>query len=95
MGKKTCIKNITIKDENANELAQIIITKGIKTNPLLDLILKTDLDKILGKNLLMENKLISLAYYKVVKSVTETSSKIQELQTYDKTINNTVYGNRQ
>lgn len=42
----------------------------------------------------MENKLISLAYYKVVKSVTETSSKIQELQTYDKSFNNTVYGNR-
>lgn len=76
MSKRICIKNITIKDSNIDKLVQIAIIKQIKSNFLLDLTLKTDLNRISGKNLLVKNKLISYIYYKIAKIVTKISNKI-------------------
>lgn len=54
---------------------------------------KIDLSKTLGKNLLIRDRLISPAY-KVLRSITETNSKIQQPQIYDEAINNAIYGKR-
>lgn len=95
-GKKTCIKNIAIEDDNINKLDKLVqadIIKPIKTNfslnpkrirtqPPFDPKLRTDLRKRKGKNPLVIDGLIRLAY-KVSKSVTETSSKGQEPKIYN------------
>lgn len=69
-------------------------TKRMRIHPLYDLKLKlrTDLGKQIGKNLL--GKRLVRPMYKFAKSVTETSSKIRELKTYNKAINNLIHGNR-
>lgn len=51
---------------------------------------KIDLSKIIGKNPI--DKLVKLVQ-ELAKSVTKTSSQIQEPKTYDKAINNLVHGN--
>ena len=67
----------------------------MRTNPPLDPKLKIDLDRTSGENPLMGDGLVSLTYYKVAKSVAETSSKVREPETYDEAINDAVYANRQ
>ena len=53
---------------------------------------KIDLDGTTGKN--SSDRLVRPAHLGFAKSVTETNSKVQELKTYVKAINNPVYGNR-
>lgn len=53
---------------------------------------KIDLDEILDKNSLREQLVRSM--YKFFKLVAETSSKVQELKTYNKTINDPIHYNR-
>ena len=57
----------------------------------LDLNPKTDLGKTSGKN--PENGLVR-PIQELVKSVTKTSSKVQEPKTYDEAINAPLHGNR-
>lgn len=92
-GKKTCTKCVATKDGNVDKLAHTI-TKWMRTNPSLDPIPKRDLSRISGKNPLVEDRLVSLAYYKVAKSTTETSSKVREPKTYNEAINNRIHSNR-
>lgn len=54
---------------------------------------KTDLGKILGKNFLVKDELVSLIY-KITRSIAKTSNTRQESKTHNKTINNIFYGNR-
>lgn len=54
---------------------------------------RTDLGRTSGKNLLLRDELVSIAY-KVAKSVAETNSKMQEPKTYDEIINNPVHESR-
>lgn len=42
----------------------------------------------------MGDGLVSPTYYKVVKSVTETSKIVHKLKTYDEAINKPIYDNR-
>lgn len=42
----------------------------------------------------MRDGLVSLAYYKVAKSVTEISNKIHEPKTYNDAINDLIHDNR-
>lgn len=51
----------------------------------LDLESKTNLDRILGKNLLVDDRLIS-PIYKTAKLVIQMNNKIQEPKTYNKVI---------
>lgn len=67
----------------------------MKTNLYLNPNSRITLGKILGENPLVKDKLVSSMYFKVAKSVTETNSKICELKTYDKIINNPIIYNRQ
>lgn len=53
---------------------------------------KTNLGGILGENPL-GNWLVRPAH-EFAKSVTEISSKVQELKTYDEAINDSIHGNR-
>lgn len=55
---------------------------------------RIDLGRRSGENPLVGDGLVSFVYYKVAKSVTETSSKVHEPKTYDKIINDLVHGNR-
>lgn len=59
----------------------------------LNLKLIINLDGILDKNFLIENRLISLIS-EVMKSITKTDNKIQECKIYNKITNNTIYSNR-
>ena len=54
--------------------------------------LRTDLDRILGKNLLADRLIKPV--WKFAKSVTKTNSKVLELKTYDKAIKYPVYKNK-
>lgn len=65
----------------------------MRIHPPFDLKPKTDLCGTLSKNLLIKDGLVRLAY-KFAKSVTKTSSKVQEPKTYDKATHNLIYGNR-
>lgn len=53
---------------------------------------KTDLGRILGKNSLRDGLIRPI--YKFIKSVTKTNNKVQKPKTYNKVINNPIYGNR-
>ena len=53
---------------------------------------RTDLGGTIGENLL--DRLVRPAYIEFAKSVTETSSKVREPKTYNKTISKSIYGNR-
>ena len=66
----------------------------MRTDPIFDPKIKTDLSRKSSKNLLVEDEFICSIHYKVVRSVAKTSSKVQELQTYNKVINDTVHGNQ-
>ena len=66
----------------------------METNPFLDLMPIIDLSRTSGENLLVGDKLVNSVYYKVIKSVTETSSKIRKPKTHDEAINDSIYGNR-
>lgn len=50
----------------------------MRTNPQLNLMQKTDLDKITGMNSLVKDGILSPTYYKIAKSVTESSNKVQK-----------------
>lgn len=52
---------------------------------------KTNLGRTLGENLLKKQLIRSM--YEFAKLVTKTSSKIQEPKTYNKAINDLIYGN--
>lgn len=65
----------------------------MRINLSLDLELREDLSRVLNKNSLTKDKVVSLAY-KVTNLITNTRSKVQETNTYDKIINNYIYGNR-
>lgn len=91
--KRTCVKDISVKDYDKDELAQAIVkTKYMKIYLLHNLKPKTDLGRTPGKNSLSDRLVKPL--YKFAKSVTEISSKVQEPKTYDKAINDSIYGNR-
>ena len=66
----------------------------MKTNLSLDLKPRIELGRTLDKNLLVGDRLVIPMYYKVAESVDETSSKVQESQTYNEAINNAIHGNR-
>lgn len=53
---------------------------------------RTDLDRILSKNSLADE--LIKCVYKFVKSIIKTSSKVQELKSYNEAINNLVHENR-
>ena len=63
----------------------------MKAHPPDDLKSRIDLGKTLGKN--PTDRLIRPAQ-ELAKSVSETSSKVRELKTYDEAINNLVHGKR-
>lgn len=65
----------------------------MKIHPPFDLKPKTDLRGTLGKNLLVKDGLVRFVY-KSAKSVTKTSSKVQEPKTYNKATHNLIYRNR-
>lgn len=54
--------------------------------------LKKNLDKISSKNYLKNNLIKPI--HKFIKLNTKTNSKIQELKTYNKVINNFIYKNK-
>ena len=58
---------------------------------LFDPKLRTDLDGISGKN--SADRLVR-PVQELAKSVTETSSKVQKPKTYNKAINDSIYGNK-
>ena len=55
----------------------------METNLPLDPMPIIDLNRTSGENLLVGDKLVSFVYYKVTKSVTETSNKIHKPKTHD------------
>lgn len=70
----------------------IVQTKQMKIDLFHNLKPKTDLDRTLGKNSLRD-RLVRLVP-KFAKLITETSSKMQELKTYNETIKDSFYGNK-
>ena len=68
-------------------------TKRMRINPLFNPEPKTDLDRILGRNFLLKNRLINLIY-KVVKSIIEISYKVQRSKIYNKIVENCIYDYR-
>lgn len=85
LSKKTTLRT--------NRPKQLYKKEQIKIHPIFDPKLKTNLGEIPGKNFLVKNELVRLTY-KFVKLVTETSSKIQKLETYNEATNNLIYRNR-
>lgn len=72
---------------------QLCKKEQMRIHPPFDLKPKTDLRGTLGKNLLVKDRLVRFVY-KFVKSVTKTSSKVQESKIYDKATHNLIYRNR-
>lgn len=70
----------------------IVQIKQIRIDLFYNPKLRTHLDEISGKNSL-KDRLVRLMY-KFAKSITETSSKLQEPKTYNKAINHPIYRNR-
>lgn len=60
---------------------------------LLDPKPRTDLGGILGKNLLVRNRLVRLTY-KLARSVTAISSKVQKSKTYNEAISDLLHSNK-
>lgn len=54
---------------------------------------KTDLSRISSKNILADELVKPI--YKFVKQITKTSSNVWEPKTYNKIINDPIYGNKQ
>lgn len=74
-------------------MIQVIIqTKQIGIDLFYNPKLRTHLDGISGKNPLRD-RLVRLVYT-FTKSITETSSKLQEPKTYNKAINHPIYRNK-
>ena len=87
------VENVTDKVYDKDELAQAIMqTKRMRIRPPCDPKPRTDLDETSGKNLLGDGLVRSA--YEFAKSVTETSSKVQEPKTYDEVINDLIHKNR-
>lgn len=68
-------------------------TKWININSSFNLELKIDLGETLNKNYLRSR--LKRLLYKFAKSVTKTSSKLQESKSYNKAINDLIYNDRQ
>lgn len=69
--------------------------KWIRTNSLFNLKPRIDLGKTSGKNPLIGDGLIIVVSYKIGKLVIQTSKKVWEQQTYNKTIINAIHsGNK-
>ena len=85
-------KNTRKENASRDELAQAIVqTKRMRIYSCHDPKSWTDLSRILGKN--SADRLVRLAQ-KLANSVTETSSKVRELKTYNEAINNSIHGNK-
>lgn len=88
-------ENVAIKMEVSKyDLAQVIIlTKWIRTHLFFDPNIRIDLCEISDRKFLVKDGLVK-AVYKLAKSVTGTSSKIQEFKIYNKAINDFIYRKR-
>lgn len=71
----------------------IIQTKRIKPQLCQNLEPRIDQSETLNKNHVIDDRLVRLTC-KFSKSITETSSKIQEYKIYDKVISNPIHSNR-
>lgn len=74
-----------------NQAVQIKIRAKSAYNLLLTQRLRTNLERILDEKPL--DRLIK-SVQKLVKSVTETNSKVRKLKTYNEAVNNSINGNR-
>lgn len=90
--KRTCVENKAKHDSFVK--VEALDKSTIRTENQHNLVqkLRTDLGGILGKNLLSERLVKPM--HEFAKSVTETSSKMQESKTYNKAINNPIHRNR-
>lgn len=66
----------------------------MRTNFSFNPMSRSDLDRTSGKNSLVKEELVNPVYYKIAKSVIETNSKVCKPKTYNKIINNLIYGNK-
>lgn len=92
-GKRAHAEDVASKNDVEKEVVQAIIyTKWMKIDLFYDPKPKTDLGGTLDKNRLGDGLVRPVREF--AKSVTETSSKVQEPKTYDETINDPIHGNR-
>lgn len=93
ISKKAHAEEVAAKKDDKNELAQAIVqTKRMKIHPFRDLKPRTDLGGTSGVNPLGDG--FVRPAYEFAKSVTETSSKVQKLKTYNEAINNPIHRNK-